>query len=210
MGFPGTGYKVKLTFTENVLGTVPLDEEIYESYIATKKAKAAESNGVGLTEEEVEEELGSIDEDKGKTGFHTMDDGTPFLYDYVIRGFFKSAAGMLRRVSGTKSSKITAYKKIIDGLVFVDQRKIPFTLSGDMSVLQRPLRASTPQGERVALAYSDTIPEASTIEFGLTILDDKTITQEVLEEWFTYGRYMGIGQWRSGGWGRFVYEIEKV
>ena len=62
-----------------------------------------------------------------------------------------------------------------------------------------------PQGERVALAESETIPAGSSIEFTIMTFDDglwPTIT-----EWLQYGRYRGIGQWRNSGKGRFEYEF---
>lgn len=194
-------YKVVLTFTEPILGTVPKDKEVYASFIAGKAA---------LTDEALAEELASVDaiEEKGWTGFH-MVDGQPILYEYVIKGFLKDACGMLRRATGTRSSKVRAYKKIIDGLVFVSPRQIPLDLHGEQtSILERPLRAQTAQGERVALARSDTCPPGTTIEFELTILGE--VSKVLLTEWLDYGALRGLGQWRNGGYGSFTYELERV
>lgn len=194
-------YKVKLTFTEPILGTVPKDPEIYAAHIATRAA---------LDDEQLAEELATVEkvEEKGWTGFHTLDDG-PILYDYVLKGFFKDACGMLRRARGTKSSSITAYRKVIDGLVFVKPRRIPLNLNGGkMDVLERPLRAQTAKGERVALARSDTCPIGTTIEFTVAIVGK--VTQVILEEWLDYGSLRGLGQWRNASWGSFEYEIEKL
>lgn len=191
-------YKVTLTFTEDVLGTVPQNKEIYEDYIASKSP-----NG---TEALAELETVAVD-DKGKTGFHRLPDGRPMLYDYVIKGFFKDACGSLWRVQDSLSKKVKAYKKIIDGLVFVGERQIPFTVNGEMGELQRPLRAQTAQGERVALAFSETVPAGSVLTFTLDILDDKTVPEELIREWLDYGKYRGIGQWRNASYGRFTYEL---
>jgi hypothetical protein len=191
-------YKVKLTFTEPLLGTVPKDKEVYAGYIASKAA---------LTDEALAEELASVEnvEEKGWTGFHTVD-GQPILYDYVIKGFFKDACGMLRRASGTKSSKVRAYKKIIDGLVFIEPRQMPLDTHGEeLGILERPLRAQTAQGERVTLARSDTCPAGTTLEFELTILGQ--VTESLLEEWLDYGALRGLGQWRNASYGRFEYEL---
>lgn len=195
-------YKVTLTFTEEVLGSTPKNKEVYAAYIASKKE---------LTEEQLAEELKTIpdEEEKGWTGFH-MDGDNPALMNYVIKGLFKSACYQLRSCKGSASSKLTAYKKRIDGQVFVSPRKIPFNLNdGEMDVLERPLRAQTAQGERVALARSDTCPEGSTLEFQVMILGE-LVTEKMLEEWLWYGRLMGIGQWRSGGFGSFLYQIERT
>ena len=64
---------------------------------------------------------------------------------------------MLRKVKGTKSSKIKAYKKEIDGLIFVQERQIPVQTAEELTNCQRPLRAQTAQGERNSLASSEEI-----------------------------------------------------
>jgi len=92
-------------------------------------------------------------------------EGRPILYDYQVKGFFKDACGMLGRIGGktetgkkravNESGKLTAYKKIIDGLIFVSPRQIPLPILGEMNECQPPLRAQTAQGERVSLANSE-------------------------------------------------------
>ena len=111
--------KVKLTFTEPILGTSPKNADVYRDFIGTKAPDAAS----------VEEEVAALGVDavteKGMTGFPRLDDGTPFLYDYQIKGFFKDTCGGLRKVKSTESSKIKAFKKEIDKLIFVEPRCIP-------------------------------------------------------------------------------------
>lgn len=195
-------YKVTLTFTEPILGTIPKDPEVYAGYIASKAA---------LTDEQVAEELATVEkvEEKGWTGFHMLD-GKPILYDYVLKGFFKGACGALRRVSDTKSAKVRAYKKIIDGLVFITPRRIPLVLpEGEgLGVLERPLRAQTAQGERVTLARSDTCPVGTTLSFTVTVLGQ--VKEVLLQEWLDYGALLGLGQWRSASWGRFSYQMQPL
>ena len=79
--------------------------------------------------------------ERGMTVFPRLEDGTPFLWDYQIKGFFKDACGVLRKVPGKRSAKIKAYKKEIDGLIFPQPRRIPLALSGPVRECQRPLRA---------------------------------------------------------------------
>lgn len=195
-------YKLEITFTEPLLGTVALDPAIYEGYIGSNAPD----------EEALEEELATIpeSEDKGITGFHRLEDDTPFLYDYHVKGFLKDACGMLRRVKGTRSAKIRAYKKIIDGLVFVGERRIPLRLpaGGEVETLSRPLRAATAQGERVALACSQTCPIGTEMAFHLEVLGE--VEEETLREWFEYGHLRGFGQWRNASFGRFTYEMEAL
>lgn len=189
--------KVRLTFTEEVLGTASANPDIHREFIASKAPDAPS----------VEDEVAAVgaDEvaDKGTTVFPRDADGRPFLYDYQIRGFFKDACSMLRRAKGTKSSRLTAFKKVIDGMVFVEEREVPFRFDGEVGSCQRPLRAQTAQGERVALAESESIPAGASVEFTVACLDPAHM--EVVREWLDYGRLRGIGQWRNSGKGRFEW-----
>lgn len=190
--------KVKITFNEPILGTWPANKEIAAEFIASKAPDAST----------VEDEINAFGVDavveKGKTVFPKLDDGTPFLYDYQIKGFFKDSCGMLARVKTTESSKLKAYKKIIDGLIFVEPRTIPFLNYGEIADCQRPLRAQTMQGERVSLANSEEIPAGASVEFEIMCFDEKH--EAAVREWLDYGRLRGIGQWRNSGKGRFSWE----
>lgn len=153
--------------------------------------------------------------DKGMTVFPRNENGEPVLYDYQVKGFFKDSCGMLSRIGGkteagkkkavNESGKITAYKKVIDGLIFVQPRMIPIHFTGNIGECQRPLRAQTAQGERVSLANSEEIPAGSTCEFEVLCMDDAH--EKAVLEWLEYGQLRGIGQWRNSGKGRFSYEI---
>lgn len=199
----------KVNFFEPVLGTSPANEDIYRDFIGSKAPDAA------TVEEEIEA-LG-VDEvvEKGMTVFPRNAEGQPIIWDYQVKGFFKDACGMLSRVGGkdetgkkkrvNESSKLTAYKKIIDGLIFVNPRQIPYQFDGDIGICQRPLRAQTLQGERVALAMSEEIPAGASIEFDVVCLSDEH--EAAVLEWMDYGVLRGIGQWRNSGKGRFEYEV---
>lgn len=265
-------YHVKLCLTEMMLGSAPSDKDIYSKYIASK-------NG-----DDNLDELGTLPEatERGMTVFHRFPDGTPAIYEYHIYGFFKDTCSMLRRNAGRHSAEITAFRKIIDGQLFVEPRLIRLELPEyveepivvvrpnpnyvelteaeqitlgygmaqekdgfpDMSdaeviayyslrakaecpktvkkklgtvkmpakigVLERPLRGQTPQGERVALAKSETVPAGTRLEFDVIVQDVEAVTTEVLEEWFSYGQRRGLGQWRNGGWGAFTYELTEI
>lgn len=201
--------KVKLTFQEPILGTSPADEEIYRRFIAIHAPDFPT----------MEEEVKAIGVDgvveKGLTIFPRDEDGRPILYDYQIKGFFKDACSMLSRVAEkdpvtkkkkpcNESSKITAHKKVIDGLIFVLPKKLPIITDSEVGYCQRPLRAQTAQGERVALAISESIDEGATVEFTVKCLSDEHM--EAVKEWLDYGELRGIGQWRNSGKGRFTWE----
>ena len=190
---------VRLTFLESILGTSPANKDVYRDFIATKApdANTVEDEVAALGVEAVVE--------KGMTVFPRLDDGTPFFYDYQIKGFFKDTCGGLRRVKGTLSSGVKAYKQVIDKLIFPEPRTIPILFDGEMGVCQRPLRAQTMQGERVSLASSEEIPAGATIEFTIVLLSDEH--EKLVREWLDYGKYSGIGQWRNSGRGRFTWEL---
>lgn len=190
--------KVKLTFTDPILGTCPADEEVYRNFIASKAPDAST----------LEEEVAAIGVDavaeKGMTVFPRTEDGKPFLYDYQIKGFFKDTCGGLKRVKGTVSSGIKAYKKEIDKLIFPQPRQIAFEYDGEIGFCQRPLRAQTMQGERVSLAISEQIHAGAYVSFEIELFNDDH--EKAVREWLDYGKYSGIGQWRNSGKGRFTWE----
>lgn len=190
--------KVEITFTEMILGTSSGNPEIHREFIASKApdAPSKEEEVAALGVDEVEK--------KEMTIFPKLEDGTPFVWDYQIRGFFKAACGMMKNVTGSESSKIKAYKKYIDGLVFVNERKIPLELAGEMGQLQRPLRGQTAQGERISLANSETCPAGTKLTFTVRVLKDDLMKAVI--EWLDYGHYNGLGQWRNSGMGRFSWK----
>lgn len=190
--------KVRLTFTEELLGTKPGDPDVYGNYIASKapdaKTMAEEIEAFGI--EEVAE--------KGVTVFLRTKDGLPYLEDYTIKGFFKDSCGVLRKVPGTISSKVKAFKKEIDGLVFAYPREIILHMPDGLDYCQRPLRAATPQGERVSLAKSESAPAGTWIEFEIECLTETMY--DLVVELLDYGAKRGMGQWRNSGKGRFTWE----
>lgn len=191
--------KVRITFLEEVLGTANANPDIHREYIASK-APEAESMAEEVAAIGVEAAL-----EKSMTVFPRDKEGRPIFFDYQIKGFFKDSAGALRKVTGSKCSKVKAYKKEIDGLLFVSPRMIPMTLSAPVGTCVRPLRASTAQGERVALATSETVPAGTAVELTITALTKDMM--ELAKECLDYGTLRGIGQWRNSGKGRFEYEV---
>lgn len=190
--------KVRLTLTEEALGMMPTDKKIHETYIAGKAPDAPSM------EDEIEAVGVNEVVEKTMTVFPKMEDGTPFFWDYQIKGFFKDAIGMLRRVTTSKCAKVKNYKKVIDGLLFINERKIPIQCAGALGDCQRPLRAETLQGPRVALAHSETVPAGSTCEFTINLLDDSL--EAAVWECLNYGKLRGLAQWRNSGKGTFEWE----
>lgn len=193
--------RVKITFRRSILGTLTGDKDVYKNFIASKSPNA----------NTLEEEVANLGADevieKGKTIFPKTEEGKPFIYDYQIRGFFKSACSALKRVEGTKSSKVKAFKKMVDLNIFVNDRINEIKDYDKIGECQRPLRCSTMQGERVSIAISEKIPKGATCEFTVRCLADSDI--ELVKEWLDYGQYNGLGQWRNSGHGSFTWEEVK-
>jgi hypothetical protein len=190
--------KVKVTTFEEILGTASANPEIHEEFIASKAPDAPSR----------EEEVAAVGADevfeKGMTVFPRVN-GKPIAWDYQWKGFFKDACGCLRKIPSSACEKIKAYKKEIDGLIFVEPRAIPIRFDGEMGICQRPLRGQTAQGERIALASSESIPAGAVMEFEIRML--LPAHEKAVREMLNYGQLRGFGQWRNSGKGRFTWEL---
>ena len=71
--------KIKITLLEEVLGSSPSNDELLASYIASKAPTS------DLTAEEVNTIKAQSAEER-VTVFPKLADGTPFIYDYQIKG----------------------------------------------------------------------------------------------------------------------------
>ena len=198
--------KVRITFHEELLGTASGNAELHEEFIASKSADAdkAKEELAALHAEELVE--------KSMTVFPKDEDGRPFLWDYQVKGFLKEATGVYieltpgeTRIGKTKLSKFT-FKRVVDNFVFVAPRKIMLHMpdGGEIGECQRPLRAETMRGERVALAHSETVPVGTTCDFEVEVLHKSM--DKVIDWCLEYGIKKGLGQWRNSGKGRFTFE----
>lgn len=78
---------IRITLTEELLGTASNDPKIHEDFIASKAPDAPSR------EEEVEA-LGAEEVvQKGKTVFPRNSAGIPILWDYQVKGFLKDTVG---------------------------------------------------------------------------------------------------------------------
>lgn len=190
--------KARVIFIEDLLGTAVNDDEVYRNYIASKSPNAST----------IEDEVASIGVDeyaeRQMTVFPRTSNGKPFIYDYQWKGYFKETCSFLKKVPDTASSKIKAFKKQIDGLIFIKERQCVINVNGNITLCQRPLRAQTAQGERVSLSCSESIPAGSVCEFTMVLMVDSD--EKLIREWLDYGYYHGTGQWRNSGKGRFLWE----
>lgn len=196
---------VRIELTEELLGTKPSNDEIFEKFLLTKLPKPEKPKDEAEAAERAMAEAEDAEE-SGTTVFHTDALGNPGIWDYQIKGFFKDAAGMLNRADKAESGleKLTAHKTKIDGLVFVGPRfiKLQMPAGAKLGLCERPLRADTPQGPRVGLCRSQTVPAGTAIEFTVTLLSKDL--EPYLNRWLEYGQLRGLGCWRNSGKGRFT------
>lgn len=203
-------YIVRIEFITGPLGSQP-QKDVASEYIASKVAdRISEAggepalNGAGLA---VDEEQALTDElERGTTVFFKDDNGAPIFFDYQIKGFLKEAA----QVFNGKLNGVKNLRSKVDNLVFVAPRTIAIDMAGgSITFNERPLRAQTAKGPRVALARSEQAPAGSKIEFELRVYPGE-ISETILDGLLAYGYDKGIGQWRNGGNGRFTYELVKI
>lgn len=232
---------VEIKVIESALGTSPSDKELYSRFIASNAPDAAsrEEEIAALGEEEVEQKGTTIfmrgwfkPSENGERYLDVLDrrdchEGVvdeennirlPFFWNYQLRGFFKDSCGLLARAKYGESAKLTAFKKVIDGGIFVHPRRIAIDLPETyydedgflqqtdpekLPILQRPLRISGPTGERTALASSEIIPAGSSIKFCIEYADPAI--RDVIIEWLNYGSEHGLGAWRNSGRGSFIW-----
>jgi len=192
--------KVTLTLSTPMLGTVPKDKDVYESYIESKKP----------TDEQTIEVDTVINGEKGTTGFHTDPDGRIFIYSYMFKGFIKAALQALKKVPDNIAGEITQNLKMVNTWIFTGQRKLYLNLpeGGEVTTLSRPLRAQTALGERIALAKSDIVPEGTTIDVTIKYFEVDGMDIHIIKEILDYGDLKGLGQWRNAEYGRFTYRMK--
>lgn len=199
--------RFRLTGISPLLGSSPMNKQIFTDYIATK-GKTAEEKARGKDDAE-----DIVDSNDKVTGFYRdRETGNIILKPYQIKGFLKEAAKSLKDSIGLAS---TTSK--IDNLVFIMDKVIPVTRNGQPitapdDYLERPLRGETAQGPRVSLAKSEMIEEGWQVEFTARVLSNKgsaksvPLTMEVFEQFLEYGELKGLLQWRNGGYGSFTFE----
>lgn len=206
--------RARLTFIEDILGTASGNPALHTEYIASKAPDAetrdAEIAAVGA----------DLVTEKTMTVFPRNEAGQEILWPYQIKGFFKSAQGTLNKTVSTEGRKafpyLASYKGIIDNMVFVKATQDRWDQKGTGIVIhwpegveetydcERPLRAETAQGPRVALAHSEVCPAGSWVEIDILVRRDDLMKN--VREWLNGGIYYGIGQWRNAGHGRLVWE----
>lgn len=195
---------VRIIFIEEILGSCPNSAEVYDDFVAHLASDQDRQDEIAA--------LGADQVVENDTTKFLMVDGRPALSNHTWLGFLKEKVGFIKLDdSGTKkttaSGKLSNYKKRFDnGVTFANKFSILVLPKGEETGKnQRPLRAQTPKGERIALASSITCPARTRTRF--TILMTNPEYKKAMIEALDLGRYAGTGQWRgSGKKGRFLWE----
>jgi hypothetical protein len=188
-----------------LLGSQPPSPDIRTKFLA---AKAAPENAA--EEEALVPDLA----EKNLTVFLRDPDANDrlVLMDYVVRGFLKEAVNSLKSQVGVGNARSK-----VDKYLFVEPRRIPIRKNGkpvydEDDYFERPIRCQTMQGERVTLTGSEQIYDPWQIKVRLTLIPNAgtvrsaAITWDTVEAALDYGQFMGLGQFRTGSYGRFRWE----
>lgn len=191
---PVTVADVRLELLTDMLGTRAKHPEIMKTWLGLVE-------GVGEDEKQVAEGMEvdpDIDERELKrwTGFPKDEQGI-YIWSVLVKGWLKELGN-----NYAKHMDVKAARSKINNFVFVHPRKIYLGLDEPDGVLERPLRAETMKGPRITLVKSDTVSAGTHIAFELHILGHPEITPQFIENLMTYGQFMGLGQWRTGGYGQ--------
>lgn len=223
--------KIRITTTQEMLGTTAGNSDIVRDFIASKvkdskdpnidkEARAAEEMEVvektlaERTEEQLENAMTifPICNREEPYRLHPMENATPFIWDYQVKGFLKAAVLALCIESGAytkeqqKKLGLTKYmyKRTVDNLWFPFPRRIILDMPGPLTVIQRPLRAETMRGERICLAISEAAPIGTTFECEIKYMNP--VHHDIIRDCLDYGELKGLLQWRNAGFGRFTWE----
>lgn len=199
----------RLTGIRPLLGSISMNKQTFEEYLA-KKGKTPEE--LERAAQDAENVVDNDDEPKATGFYRDTKTGNIILKDYQIKGFLKEAAKALKDQIG-----VASYVSKIDNLVFIKERNIPLMRDGEWlknpdSILDRPLRAMTLQGPRVAKAYSEMVEDPWYVDITMQVVENKktpksaAMTMDVIEELLKYGELKGLLQWRNGGYGSFTFE----
>ncbi len=153
--------------------------------------------------------------------------GNLVIWDYQVKGMIKGNTKALIELGRFKKLNNWNYAGAIDRNLHIYPQVLPIMLNGKpitsatmnedgkpvKTFRARPLRASTMQGERIAIAVSEQLPAGVAVYCQVVLFDyanDKAKTAELdleaVSNAMGFGQVHGLLQWRGAGNGRFVAE----
>lgn len=223
---------VTIEFISPVLGSQPSTniglahlrtKQIRQLARELKKVLRSEEQANEVARAEIMETLESLAEQKEQeenvTVFPRDREGRIVLLSHQIEGYLKERAQLLRpqRPSRRGSGQALLTRQDVVSYLFVLPDVIPLlrpdgsvVTEEDIKIYQRPLRrdGGAPGKQAVAIAYSEIVEPpvvaSFTVEAHGPLSGEPVWEPEHLEALLEYGERYGLGQFRNGGYGRFI------
>lgn len=214
-------FYIRLFFISPILGTAPSPNVLMQFYSkkqmeeyakAYKDIQKLHTDIREIQEKAYTPEFYTVpeeDDDTKKTYFRRDEEGI-YIPNFMVKGFLKEAGNTFKEQLGIKNMR-----NKINKFLFVFPNKIRLYRNGEIireadGDFVRPLRASTPKGERISIVRSEIIDadESNPVETDIIeiVLFGSEIGKEDIEVLLDYGQFMGISQFRNGGFGRFEWD----
>lgn len=226
-------YRCRITFEGPLLGSLPANVDVYESYVIKKSVNAAkkqnESSMLAVANGHIPAPIKTVTGDdfdfvqmeqkaaapdpeglQGRSVFDRDRANRPLLGAYVVKGFLKETA-RARAKQGGITSTVAAYIQTIDLHLHILPPKLVLNTVHAEEVdpwFGRTLRAQTPTGPRNTLKSSEQVGPGTYLDFEIIVMLPNVVTEALLREWFDFGRYHGLGEWRNNiSFGTFTYTL---
>lgn len=205
--------KYRITFTEMILGGQPSNPDVRTKYVMSLAPEYDEEEAEMTAQQKALRRAEDADEKSLTVFLRNPRTGALCEMNYMVRGFLKSAFDALKEQNGVlqSRSKIDKYVHVFPRMIDFHRPDGSLVKEPDENV-ERPLRAQTMQGPRVTLTASESINAGCYIDVEITLHPNgatgksKPITWEAIEDALDYGKFTGIGQWRTGSYGTFEWE----
>ncbi|MDI6814447.1 MAG: hypothetical protein QMD10_13085, partial [Desulfitobacteriaceae bacterium] len=194
-------YRVKIQFSDRILGGVPKAKELIQGWLRARGVKAEDVKELA---EKVEEEVEAVPKEELEmaawTGFKRDDEGL-YIEERQVKACLREAASTLAL------TKIRGFRDAVNHGVFTQPDKIHLKRKGQLikepdGYEEGPIHVMGPRGPRTALKRQDYIEEAEA-EFTLLVAGS-TIAEKDLQQMMELGQYIGLGASRSQGYGKFT------
>lgn len=193
-------YRVKLQFTNELMGGTPKNPELIRDWLEAKGAPDIEANA-----QEIEASI-EASEQRSWCGFQSQDGQGLCMRGYHVKAHIKDCANILKDMLGIKALR----SKVADRC-YVMEDYIPLAAKEPSGFFEHPVRVMTAQGPRSALKRTDYVNKPL-ITFRLRMLAveiiPKTPNGDLLDTIFEYGGIHGMGSDRGMGFGR--YKVEEI
>ena len=210
---------------ERLVGTLPLDSEVLESYVLAKfKDQKPTEDEPRETKEVIGEDLDLTEEkEQSVSGFKRTEKGI-YVGTYQAKAMLAQAASLLEITTSKRGSKQT----LREGMIVLGKDKddsytggrmfcLPYKTEAD-GISSRTGNVSSPSGSRSIVSLSEYVEDV-TIKFELRILQNrmtvatggKKLTTDDVKRCLAHSRTLGLGGERKYGSGEFsVVKFEEL